>query len=53
MRKIVLVLAVMSAMWVFPSAASAGPCGALGDVCYEIIHRPMNQLCNGWDFCPQ
>ncbi len=32
--------------------AQAGPCGALGDVCYEILHRPMNQLCNGWEICP-
>jgi hypothetical protein len=31
--------------------AQAGPCGALGDVCQEILYRPMDQLCRVYDVC--
>ena len=51
-KKLVLILAALAAVAVSPSAANAGPCGALGSVCTEIIHRPMNQLCGDWDYCP-
>lgn len=35
----------------FAGPAQAGPCGALGDVCQEILYRPMDQICRIYEVC--
>lgn len=32
-------------------ATQAGPCANLGDVCQEVLYRPMDQLCRLYDIC--
>lgn len=51
-RSVRLALVVGFLVAALPGPAQAGPCGALGDVCYEVLHRPMNQICNRYEvFC--
>lgn len=47
-RSVRVALVVGFLMAVLPGPAQASPCGALGSVCYEILHRP---LCVGLDIC--
>ena len=51
MRKLLLVMTVsVMSLPLFASAAVAGPsCENFGDVCDEILHRPMSVLCNRYD----
>ena len=52
MRKTVrLALVAGFLMSVLAGPAQAGPCGALGDVCYKILYRPMDQICRSYDVC--
>lgn len=47
-RSVRVALIVGFLMAAVPGPAQAGPCGALGSVCYEILHRP---LCVGLGIC--
>ena len=57
MRKTVrlaLVAGFLMSMLAAPAQASAaqdGPCGALGDVCWKILYRPMDQICRLYEVC--
>ena len=52
MRKIAR-LALVTGCFVslFAAPAQAGPCANLGDVCQEILYRPMDQICRNYDVC--
>lgn len=53
MRKTVrLALVTGFLMSLLAGPAQAGPCGNLGSVCDEILHRPMDQLCRVYEVCP-
>ena len=33
------------------SSTQAGPCAALGDVCWKVLYRPMDQICRLYEVC--
>ncbi len=47
-RSVRVAIVVGFLMSAFAAPAQAGPCGNLGSVCYEILHRP---LCIGLNIC--
>jgi hypothetical protein len=50
-RTVRLALVTGFLMSLLAGPAQAGPCGALGDVCQEVLYRPMDQLCRIYDVC--
>ena len=32
-------------------ATQTGVCASLGDVCYKILYRPMDQICRLYEVC--
>jgi hypothetical protein len=46
--RLALVVGFLMSAFAAPAQANVGPCSALGDVCYEVLHRP---LCIGLHIC--